>query len=72
VQALREAAILLHDLVVILFSMAIVFHIYLGTVAEPGTFASMTRGTVSKAWARCTIRAGIERSRRGHGQGHRR
>ena len=50
--ALREAAILLHDLVVILFSMAIVFHIYLGTVAEPGTFASMTRGTVSKAWAR--------------------
>jgi formate dehydrogenase subunit gamma len=51
-QALREAAILLHDLVVILFSMAIVFHVYLGTVAEPGTFASMTRGTVSKAWAR--------------------
>jgi len=32
--------------------MLIVFHIYLGTVAEPGTFGSMTRGTVTRAWAR--------------------
>jgi formate dehydrogenase subunit gamma len=51
-QALREASILLHDLCRDPLPMAIVFHVYLGTVAEPGTFGSMTRGTVSKAWAR--------------------
>jgi formate dehydrogenase subunit gamma len=51
-QGLREAAIILHDLAFIAFFVAIVGHIYLGTAAEPGTFRSMTRGTVSKAWAR--------------------
>jgi len=49
---LRELAILLHDVTFILFAVAIVFHIYLGTAAEPGTFGAMTRGTVTKAWAR--------------------
>jgi formate dehydrogenase subunit gamma len=49
---LREAAILLHDIAFILFAVAIVGHIYLGTAAEPGTFHSMTRGTVTKPWAR--------------------
>ena len=49
---LRSASILLHDLTFILFAVAIVFHIYLGTAALPGTFGSMTRGTVTKAWAR--------------------
>jgi formate dehydrogenase subunit gamma len=49
---LRELAILLHDVTFILFVVAIVFHIYLGTAAEPGTFHSMIRGTVSKRWAR--------------------
>lgn len=48
----REVAILIHDLMFILFVVAIVFHVYLGTAAEPGTFHSMIRGTVSKAWAR--------------------
>ena len=48
----RQAAILLHDVTFILFAVAIVFHIYLGTAAEPGTFRSMTRGTVTKPWAR--------------------
>jgi formate dehydrogenase iron-sulfur subunit len=42
----------LHDAGFILFFVAIVLHIYLATVAMPGTFRSMTRGTVSKAWAR--------------------
>jgi formate dehydrogenase beta subunit/formate dehydrogenase gamma subunit len=51
-QLLREASILIHDSVVSLFLVAIVFHIYLGTAAEPGTFHSMTRGTVDKPWAR--------------------
>jgi formate dehydrogenase subunit gamma len=49
---LMEFAYLVHDVTFILFAMLIVFHIYLGTAAEPGTFGSMTRGTVSKTWAR--------------------
>ena len=51
-QIIREISILIHDFTFILFLVAIVFHIYLGTAAEPGTFRSMTRGTVSRAWAR--------------------
>jgi len=42
----------LHDGGFILFALAIIVHIYLGTAALPGTFRSMTRGTVTKAWAR--------------------
>jgi len=51
-QLVRELALVLHDLTFILFVVAIVFHIYLGTAAEPGTFHSMIRGSVSKRWAR--------------------
>lgn len=51
-QLAREISILLHDVVFILFAVAIVFHIYLATTAEPGTFRSMTRGTVTRSWAR--------------------
>ena len=51
-QGLRSASILLHDLAFIAFFVAIVGHIYLSTAAEPGTFSSMTRGTVTKSWAR--------------------
>ena len=51
-QLLREFSYLLHDATFILFAVAIVFHIYLGTAAEPGTFGSMTRGTVTRRWAR--------------------
>jgi formate dehydrogenase subunit gamma len=49
---LRQLAILLHNVTFIAFFVSIVFHIYFGTTAEPGTFNAMTRGTVSKAWAR--------------------
>lgn len=49
---IRELSILLHNVSFILFTVSLVFHIYLASVAEPGTFNSMTRGTVSKAWAR--------------------
>ncbi|MGZ6988395.1 MAG: cytochrome b/b6 domain-containing protein, partial [Thermoanaerobaculia bacterium] len=49
---IRELAILLHNVSFILFAVSLVFHIYLAAVAEPGTLNSMTRGTVSKAWAR--------------------
>ena len=42
----------LHDAGFLLFAAAIVVHIYLGTAALPGTFRSMTRGTVTKSWAK--------------------
>ena len=48
----RELSILLHDITFIAFLIAIIGHIYLGTAAEPGTFRSMTRGTVTRSWAR--------------------
>jgi formate dehydrogenase subunit gamma len=48
----RELAILLHDITFICFIVGVIFHIYLGSAAEPGTFRSMTRGTVTRAWAR--------------------
>jgi formate dehydrogenase subunit gamma len=51
-QGLRALSIVLHDIGFIGFFCAVVGHIYLGTAAEPGTFRSMTRGTVTKAWAR--------------------
>jgi len=50
-QRLREASYLLHDVAFSLFFAMIIGHIYLGTAAEPGTFRSMTRGTVTKTWA---------------------
>ena len=49
---LRQAAYLIHDFTFICFVVSLVFHVYLGTAAEPGTFGSMTRGTVTRAWAR--------------------
>ncbi len=47
-----EFGFLIHDITFILFVVSLVFHIYLGTAAEPGTFRSMVRGTVTRAWAR--------------------
>jgi len=49
---LMQLSYLLHDFTFIMFGIAIVGHVYLGTAAEPGTFGSMTRGTVTRAWAR--------------------
>jgi formate dehydrogenase subunit gamma len=51
-QGLREASYLLHDVAFSLFFAMIIGHIYLGTAAEPGTFRSMIRGTVTTSWAR--------------------
>ena len=51
-QWVRVVAVILHDVTFILFAVSLVFHIYLAAVAEPGTLNAMTRGTVSKAWAR--------------------
>ncbi len=51
-QLVREFSIILHSVTFILFVMLITWHVYLGTAAEPGTFHAITRGTVSKAWAK--------------------
>jgi len=51
-QGLREVSYIVHDVAFILFFAMIIGHIYLGTAAEPGTFGSMIRGTVTKSWAR--------------------
>ena len=51
-QPSRVAGILLHDVAFILYAVAIVLHVYLGTAALPGTFQAMIRGTVSQSWAR--------------------
>jgi formate dehydrogenase subunit gamma len=48
---LRELSWLIHDVTFILFVLLIIGHIYL-TIAEPGTFTGMVKGTVSKEWAR--------------------
>lgn len=48
----RELSYLLHDITFIFFVIGVITHIYLGTAAEPGTFRSMTRGTVTRSWAR--------------------
>jgi formate dehydrogenase subunit gamma len=51
-QPLRELSLVLHDFTFIAFAVGIIGHMYLGTIGEPGTFESMTRGTVTKKWAR--------------------
>jgi formate dehydrogenase subunit gamma len=41
----------LHDLAMLVMLVGFIVHIYEGTAAAAGTFRSMTRGTVSRAWA---------------------
>jgi formate dehydrogenase subunit gamma len=48
----RWAAVIVHDISFIAFFAAVAGHVYLSTIFEPGTFESMTRGTVTKDWAR--------------------
>lgn len=41
-----------HDLAGLLMLGGFIVHVYQATIAEPGTFTSMTRGTVERRWAR--------------------
>ena len=41
-----------HDLAALLMLGGLIVHVYEGTAAQPGTFQSMTRGTVENGWAR--------------------
>ena len=41
-----------HRVVAVIMSGALLIHVYKATVGEPGTFASMLKGTVTAGWAR--------------------
>jgi formate dehydrogenase subunit gamma len=41
----------LHDIAALVMLGGFIVHIYEGTAAQPGTFHSMTRGVVTRAWA---------------------
>jgi formate dehydrogenase subunit gamma len=41
-----------HRVIAVIMSGALLIHIYKATVGEPGTLASMIRGTVTTGWAR--------------------
>ncbi len=49
---LLRFAHLLHNIAFVMYIIAVPLHIYLGTAANPGTFRAMTRGTVTRAWAK--------------------
>ena len=49
---LQQWMYFLHNLGFIVFMLAMLVHVYLGTFGLPGTWRSMTTGTVTKAWAR--------------------
>jgi len=49
---LRFAAVLLHTGAALVTVGGFIIHIYMGTAVVPGGFASITRGKVSKAWAK--------------------
>jgi formate dehydrogenase subunit gamma len=42
----------LHNFVFILLMLMMIVHIYLGTAGNPGTWRTMSRGTVSREWAK--------------------
>src|SRR5437016_4265997 len=41
----------LHDIAALVMLVGFIIHVYEGTANQPGTFHSMTRGTVEKRWA---------------------
>ncbi len=41
-----------HRVVAVIMSGALLIHLYKATIGEPGTFASMVKGTVTATWAR--------------------
>ena len=48
---LVDIGYVLHDVAALVMLVGFIVHIYEGTAAQPGTFRSMTRGTVEKRWA---------------------
>lgn len=50
--AFRTIAYWLHEITFVAFVVGVIYHVYMSTAAMPGTLRAMTRGTVTKAWAR--------------------
>src|SRR5258708_34973165 len=50
-QLIVSISYVLHDLAAITMLVGFIIHVYEGTAAQPGTFQSMTKGTVEKRWA---------------------
>jgi formate dehydrogenase subunit gamma len=40
-----------HDVAALVMLVGFIVHVYEGTASQPGTFSSMTRGTVARRWA---------------------
>ncbi|HVT58606.1 MAG TPA: formate dehydrogenase subunit gamma [Thermoanaerobaculia bacterium] len=51
-RALRFVAVLVHAVAALLTIGLFMIHVYMGLAVERGAFGSMTRGEVSRAWAR--------------------
>jgi formate dehydrogenase subunit gamma len=49
---MRTIAYWLHEITFIAFVIGVIYHIYMSTTAMPGTLRAMTRGTVTRDWAR--------------------
>jgi formate dehydrogenase subunit gamma len=45
------AGYVVHDIAALVMLVGFIVHIYEGTASQPGTFRSMTRGTVTARWA---------------------
>ena len=45
------ASYVIHDIAALIMLAGFIIHIYEGTAAQPGTFRSMTNGTVTERWA---------------------
>ena len=43
---------ILHDMILIGLVMGVLAHVYLGTLANPGTISSLLTGQVDEQWAR--------------------
>jgi formate dehydrogenase subunit gamma len=49
---MRTISYWLHEITFIAFVIGVIYHIYMSTTAMPGTLRAMTRGTVTKDWAK--------------------
>jgi len=46
----QAIVLIVHRYAALLLAMSIIVHLYLGTLANPGTFRAMLRGMVGRAW----------------------
>ena len=47
-----QLSYILHDMILIGLVMGVLAHVYLGTLANPGTISSLFTGQVDEQWAR--------------------